>query len=112
VTAAADRKGQVKMRHVGRSFMFDYGEVVIRVHYLSDSQLAWEQVRGPEAGTRAQEHYGSAAVRDDVTFFWWQERDSSVVSQVVDFAQGRVYTSWTSADKKLVGFQGTVTPQE
>jgi hypothetical protein len=43
---------------------------------------------------------------DDVVFFWWQGKDASVVTQVVDFARGAVYATWTSADRKLSGFQG------
>ncbi len=98
------------MRHIGQSFLFDYGDLVIRVRYLSESRLVWEQTKGPQAGLKAEEQYGYAAVRDDVIFFWWQEKDSSVVTQVVDFPKGAVYTTWTSPDKKLAGFQGEVTP--
>jgi hypothetical protein len=83
------------MRHVGQVFQFDYGDVVIRVRYLSESHLEWEQVRGPEIGLKAEEHYGHAAIRDDVLFVWWQEADASVVSQVVDFEKETVCTVWT-----------------
>ena len=100
------------MRHVGRSVVFDYGDMVIRVRYLSDSRLEWEQTKGPQAGLKAEELYGSAAVRDDVVFFWWQEKDQSVVSQVVDFGKGVVSTTWTSPDRKLAQFQGKVRPLE
>ncbi|HZN04682.1 MAG TPA: MoaF N-terminal domain-containing protein [Candidatus Polarisedimenticolia bacterium] len=110
--AADPAPGEVRMRHVGRSFVFDYGEMVIRVRYLSDSRLEWEQTKGPQAGLKAEEQYGSAAVRDDVVFFWWQEKDQSVVSQVVDFGKGVVYTTWTSPDRKLAQFQGKVRPQQ
>jgi hypothetical protein len=101
-----------KMVHVGRSFHFDYGELAIRVRYLSESRLEWEQIKGPQAGLKAEEEYGSATVREDVVFFWWQEKDTSVVTQVVDFGRSLVYTTWTSPDKKLAGFQGKVRPLE
>jgi MoaF N-terminal domain len=100
------------MRHVGHSFLFDYGDLVIRVSYLSESRLKWEQTKGPQAGLKAEEQYDHAAVREDVIYFWWQEKDSSVVSQVVDFAKGAVFTTWTSPDRKLAGFQGKVRPLE
>jgi hypothetical protein len=100
------------MRHVGQSYVFDYGEMVIRVRYLSESRLQWEQVKGPQPGSKAEEEYGSAAVRDDVVFFWWQEKDSGVVTQVVDFGRAVVHTTWTSPEKKLAGFQGKVRPSE
>jgi hypothetical protein len=98
--------------HVGRSFLFDYGDLVIRVRYLSDARLAWEQVKGPQAGMKGEEQYGHSVVRPDVVFFWWQEKDSSVVTQVVDFGQASVHTTWTSPDKTLAGFQGKIRPVE
>ena len=101
-----------RMRHVGQSYLFDYGDLVIRVRYLSDSRLQWEQIKGPQTGLKAEEQYGCAAVRDDVVFFWWQEKDSGVVTQVVDFGRAVVHTTWTSPDKKLAGFQGKVRPPE
>jgi hypothetical protein len=98
--------------YVGRSFLFDYGDLVIRVRYLSDARLAWEQVKGPQAGMKGEEQYGHSVVRPDVVFFWWQEKDSSVVTQVVDFGQASVHTTWTSPDKTLAGFQGKIRPVE
>lgn len=100
------------MRHVGRSFVFDYGDVVIHVSYLSESRLEWKQTKGPQAGLKAEEQYSYAAVREDVIYCWWQEQDSSVVGQVVDFGRGAVYTTWISPDRKLTGFQGKVTALE
>src|SRR5215510_10806489 len=99
-------RAEVSMHHDGQSFLFDYGDFVVRVKYLSQSCLEWEQTKGPQAGLRGQEEYGHAAIRDDVVFFWWQEKDASVVTQVVDFARGAVDTTWTSPDRKLSGFQG------
>lgn len=107
---AAAPAGPAHMEKTGQSFLFDYGEMVIRVHYLSDSRLTWEQVKGPQAGLKAEEEYGFAAIRPGVSFFWWQEQDGSVVSQVVDFEKGRVHTAWSSPEKKLSAFQGTVRP--
>jgi hypothetical protein len=47
----------------------------------------------------------SAVVRSGVYFLWWQEKDSSVVNQVVDIEQGRVFTTWVSAEKTLMAFR-------
>jgi len=100
------------MSHVGKTFLFDYGDLVIRVRYLSDRRLAWEQVKGPQAGLKGEEEYGLAQVRPKVAFVWWQEKDSSIVAQVVDFEEGRVYTTWTSPAKKLAAFQGTIRKEK
>ena len=40
------------MPKVGRSFLFDYGELVIQVRYLSDLKLAWQQIKGPQRGLK------------------------------------------------------------
>jgi hypothetical protein len=98
--------------HVGKSFLFDYGDLVIRVRYVSGTRLEWEQVKGSLLGLKAQEDYGHSAVRDDVVFFWWQEKDLSIVTQVVDFGKGSVHTTYTSPERKLMGFQGRVKPLE
>ena len=97
-----------RMGYVGRSFHFDYGEMVIRVLYQSEARLEWEQIEGPQAGFKAEEQYGHVPVREGIVFFWWQEKDTSVVTQVVDFEKASVYTTWISPDKKLAGFQGKV----
>lgn len=51
-------------------------------------------------------------VRPDVCFIWWQEKDTSVVTQVVDFERRVVHTTWTSPEKKLSAFQGRIAPKE
>jgi hypothetical protein len=106
VSAAEDT-----MPQIGKTYLFDYGQVVIRVQYLSDHTLAWEQVKGPEAGSKGEEQYSFAAIRPAVYFIWWQEKDSSVVSQVVDFEQAVVHTTWVSPDKKLAAFRGRIRSQ-
>jgi hypothetical protein len=85
-----------------------YGDLVLRVHYISSSRLEWHQIQGPEAGSKSEQDFGVARVRDDVFFLWWQEKDSSVLSQVVDFEAGRVDTVWVTPDRQLMAFQGMV----
>jgi hypothetical protein len=96
------------MDHVGRTFVFDYGELVIRVRYASDRKLEWHQVKGPQAGSQGEEEYGSRAVRPGVMFSWWQEKDTAVVTQVADFERNLVYTTWTSPRKELAAFEGRI----
>jgi hypothetical protein len=98
--------------HVGKSFLFDYGNLAVRMRYPSGTRLEWEQVRGPQVGLKAEREYGSAVVRSDIVFFWWEEKDRAVVTQVVDFGNGSVYTNWIAADKKPACFQGKVTSLE
>jgi MoaF N-terminal domain len=98
----------VEMEYVGRSFLFDYVDMVIRMRYVSETTLQWEQVEGPDAGLKGEETYGFSAVRPSVYFIWCQQKDTSVVTQVVDFDEGRVHTTWTSPDKALMAFQGTI----
>ncbi len=100
------------MEKVGKAYLFDYGDFVVSVRYLSDRRLAWEQIKGPEVGVKAEEEYGFAAIRPAVYFVWWQEKDTSVVTQVVDFEKGRVHTTWISPEKKVASFQGTVIAKD
>jgi hypothetical protein len=95
--------------HVGRSFQFDYGDLVVRMRYLTGSRLEWEQVKGPQVGLKAERAYGYSAIRSDIGFFWWEEKEQAIVAQVVDFGNGSVHTTWISPDRRLAGFQGTVT---
>lgn len=111
VQAAAPTPGP-RADQVGKAFLFDYGELVIRVRYLSESKLEWEQVKGPAIGLKAVEEYGASTVRPGVYFVWWQEKDTSIVTQVVDLGERRVHTTWTSPEKKLASFQGTILPAD
>ena len=97
------------MDKVGKTFLFDYGDLAISVRYLSERRLAWEQIKGQEIGLKAEEDYGFATIRPGVYFIWWQEKDTSVVTQVVDFDGGSVHTTWISPENKVVAFQGSVT---
>jgi hypothetical protein len=112
VTVALGASPEVKMPQVGKEFLFDYGDMVIGVRYLASNRLAWEQVKGPQAGLKGEEEYGFATIRPDVYFVWWQEKDTSIVTQVVDFEKGTVHTTWTSPDKKLAAFKGAVRPKK
>jgi molybdenum cofactor biosynthesis MoaF-like protein len=98
--------------HVGKSFVFDYGELVVRMRYVTDTRLEWEQVKGPQVGLKAEREYGHSVVRSDIVFFWWQEKELAIVAQVVDFGKGSVHTTWISSDRKLAGFQGVVRSLE
>jgi hypothetical protein len=99
------------MDQIGRTFLFDYGGIAIKVRYLSDRDLEWEQVRGPDAGLKGRETYHAVEVRPGACFIWWQEKDTSVVAQVVDFQERKVYTAWISPEKKVEQFQGTIRPE-
>ena len=109
---APARTPAARADQVGRTFVFDYGDFVVRVRYLSDSQLHWEQLKGPTIGLEGTEDYGVSTVRPGVYFVWWQEKDTSIVTQVVDLERRRVHTTWTSPDKKLAAYQGTIVPQD
>ena len=108
----AQSRIEVNMEHVGKAYLFDYGDLVVSVKYLSDRRLVWEQIKGPEVGHKAEEEYGYTVIRPAIYFIWWQERDTSVVTQVVDFENGRVFTTWISPEKKVESFQGRVRARD
>lgn len=97
---------------IGRTFVFNYGLVTVKFRYLSETLLEWEQLKGPASGTRGTEPYQATEVRPDVYFLWWQERDTSVVTQVLDFEKERVYTTYIAPDKKVFHFEGTIEPAQ
>jgi len=94
---------------VGHTFLFDYGDLVIRVRYVSDRKLEWEQVKGPQAGLKGQEDYASSAIRPGVHFDGGR-RGTPIVTQVVDFEKKMVHTTWSSPEKRLAAFQGRIKP--
>jgi len=109
---ADERTSAARADQVGKTFLFDYGDLVFRVRYLSESKLRWQQLKGPSVGLEGTEDYGVSTVRPGVYFVWWQEKDTSIVTQVVDLEARRVHTTWTSPDKKLAAYQGTIVPQD
>lgn len=102
---------EMKMAKVGRSYTFDYGGFAVAVRYLSESKLVWEQIKGSDVGSKGEEEYRFSVIRPDVYLVWWQEKDMSVVTQVVDFERGRVDTIWVSPGKEVQSFQGVVSPR-
>jgi hypothetical protein len=100
------------MEQVGNTFLFNYGEVTIRAHYVSDTRLRWEQTEGPAPGLAAEETYHSFEVRPNVYFISWQEQGTLVVTQVVDFERRKVFTAWISPEKQVSNFEGTIEPVE
>jgi MoaF-like len=91
------------MRYIGQSFLFDYGDFVVRVSYRSDSQLEWEQTKGPQAGLKGEEQYDHAAIRDEVVFFWtlnpWYRRPEHPALT----EPGR--QAWLESTAALAGYQ-------
>jgi hypothetical protein len=100
------------LTYVGKSFLFDYGDLVVRMRYLTATRLEWEQVKGPQVGLRAEREFFHSAIRSDIIFFWWEEKEHAIVTQVVDFERGSVHTTWIAADKRPAAFRGEVKPVE
>lgn len=48
---------EVEMELAGRRYIFDYGDLVLRVHYLSNARLAWTQLKGPDAGSEGEQDF-------------------------------------------------------
>lgn len=78
------------------------------MRYQAADRLLWKQVKGPAAGSSGIEATSMIEIRPRVVFITWQEKDLSVVSQVVDFERGAVFTAWVSAVRALANFQGKV----
>jgi MoaF-like len=96
------------MNYVGKTFLFDYHEFLVRVDYKSDRILRWEQIKGSSPGLTAEETYNSTEVRSNIHMISWQEKDDSVVVQIIDWERERVFTTWIGSDKKVHHFQGNI----
>ena len=96
------------MDRVGRTFVFDYGDLALRVRYVSGTKLTWEQLKGPSPGLKGEESYRGAEIRPDVHFIWWREEDGSFMAQVVDFGERRVFSTWSAPGKEAEHFKGSV----
>lgn len=93
---------------IGRTFLFHYGDFVLKVRYLSESRLRWEQLKGPSPGLQGEERYSFTAIRPHVYLLWWQEQDKSVIVQVLDFEKWSVQTVWASPQAAPQHFSGTI----
>ncbi len=107
---AAPAEEAEKIEYSGRTFVFDYGEFAVKVFYVSDAELQWEQIKGSVAGAKAEESYHFVRVRPAVYYFSWQEKDTAVVTQVADFENRAVHTTYVSPEKKVFRMQGTIQP--
>lgn len=90
-------KNQNLPSFVGKTFVFDYGDLVAHDHFVSDTLLTFEVVGGPFAGVRGEARYEAHEIAPDVWMITWQEADGATVVHVDDFARGISHSNFTDA---------------
>lgn len=85
---------------IGKTIEYKYGEAIYHVTLDSDSTLHWEGMAGDEKGVKADETYFMESLDSARIFIMWDEANGIGVSQVLDFAQGKVYNHLMQ-DRKL-----------
>ncbi len=100
------------MDFIGRTFIYDYGDVQIRTTFLTESRLRWECLAGPTAGQTGEENFQVTTVRPRIVFVAWQETDKTVVAQVIDWANMRVHSSITTPEREFYYLHGTLRAAE
>lgn len=96
------------MEFIGRTFTFDYGDVQIRTTFLAEGRLRWECLAGPAAGQSGEENFQLTTVRPEIVFVAWQEKDKTVVAQVIDWANMRVHSSIITPEREFFYLHGTL----
>lgn len=92
---------------IGKTIEYRYGEAVYHVTLDTDSTMHWEGMAGDEKGVKADETYFMEALDSSRIFISWDEANGIGVSQVLDFAQGKVYNHLMQ-DRKLRNGHGEV----
>lgn len=95
-------------KHLGR-FRYDYdGGVAYEVQCDNDTTLHWRCAAGDEKGREATETVDRVPLREGQHLLSWTEADGLTVTQVVDFAAGRVNAVLTLPDHQRIVLRGTV----
>jgi hypothetical protein len=94
--------------HLGR-FRYDYpGGVAYEVTCASSTSLHWHCVSGDDQGREASETIDRVLLSEHQHLLSWTEADNLVVTQVVDYAAGRVDTVLVLPGGKRLVLQGSV----
>lgn len=89
---------------IGKTIEYKYGEDIYHVTLDSDSTLHWEGMAGGEKGVKADETYFMESLDSARIFIMWDEANGIAVSQVLDFAQGKVYNHLMQERKLRHGY--------
>ena len=100
------------MDFIGRTFIYDYGDVQIRTTFLTECRLRCECLVGPAAGQTGEENFQLTRVQPQIAFVAWQETDKTVVAQVIDWANMTVHSSITTPDREFFYLHGTLRAAE
>lgn len=94
--------------HLGR-FRYEYpGGVAYEVTCASTTSLHWRCVGGHDQGREASETIDRVSLREHQHMLSWTEADNLVVTQVVDYAAGRVDTVLVLPGGRRLVLQGSV----
>ena len=102
----ASESDQVQL--VGQTFELDFGDLAYRNTFESDTRLTFEVVRGG-VGDAQTVDLTTVGIRPNVFFQFWQEKDRTTVSRLLDLGTGVVHGNITLPDGTFLTLRGKVT---
>jgi hypothetical protein len=94
---------------IGHSFKVDFGVYVFKIDFLSETQMTFTELKGPDPGFTETVAITRREIRPNVFMVYWQEKDKTTVTHIEDFANGLVYTDITSPANEFSNLNGTLT---
>lgn len=94
---------------IGHSFKVDFGTYVFKLDFLSETQMTFTELKGPDVGLTETVTITRVEIRPNVFMVYWQEKDKTTVTHMEDFAKGIVYTDITSPGNVFTNLHGTLT---
>lgn len=91
----------------GKTFQYDYGAAVYKIHFTSEDALHWHCLEGDEQGREDDETYHVHALNADTFFISWIEKDGTGVSQVLNLQEMTVHC-FLKVDKECIPLAGKV----
>ncbi len=107
-----DQKTSVFTQMTGRTFEYSVSGFHIRLHFDSESSIAWERLEAPDgsAGLKGTQTIDRQDLHPGIFVMAWTEKDGSHVIDVVDTQRMELFANFVTADGKR--FQTSSTMHE
>ena len=104
--AAQDKVSNNSNKLIGKTFEYNYGDVVYHVNFKSANTLHWKAIKGEEAGKEDDETYTIQQLSSTTYFIAWIEKDGLGVSQVLNLKDKKI-NAFLKIDKEIIPLAGS-----
>lgn len=92
---------------IGKTFEYNYGDVIYHINFKSNNTLHWKAIKGEEEGREDDETYSLQQLSSTTYFIAWIEKDGLGVSQIINLKDKKI-NSFLKIDKEIISLTGSM----